>query len=53
MGLDAGLRRHDGDPRRLFVVDVIPSPVFSKEVKKATKVWKIISLDFVLFVPSW
>jgi hypothetical protein len=30
MGLDAGLRRHDG-ARRLFIVHIIPSHVISKE----------------------
>ena len=36
MGLDAGLRRHDG-ARTLFIVPIIPSQVFSKELTKDTK----------------
>ena len=44
--------RRAGMTEQRVVIDaqIIAARLFSKEV---TKVWKIISLNFVLFVPSW
>jgi hypothetical protein len=41
------------EPRRLLVVDNIPSHVLSKENTKSTKFGEIIFRTFVSFVPSW